>query len=440
MHDLKLPAPAGQALRASYAGWRDRSFYCLAHLFDGQRVFLQLGEDGTDNDILLTAPIAVKRLPGASAAGSYLAVYPTDAPVVDRFCRLVAPERAPQALGPVPRLGIGTRMTTAVWPAIWEGMRLGGFAANVIQNSVRELNFLQALLEGQPPERNIAFGFGAIETGYTGSSFEGLWVSGALDGLENGAPGPYGADADHIQVKRGPDGLARAKRMLDATRYYSFYTLDVSDVLDYAASGTNWNAKYGAALDAVGQLYDYLCSLKDGVPFDLELSIDEHPNEVPTFECLTSEDELIFVLGEAGRRGIPLTHVAPNFGVEKGTDYRGADGMPGFEARCRRLWRIAEDFGVMTDFHSGDDLSAASCQAIGRATGGRNHFKVSPNLQLIFADVLAEHHPEPLLALVAECAGLCPAGGRGRLCVRCGVHRAIRAPRAVGPRRGLPPV
>ena len=142
------------------------------------------------------------------------------------------------------------------------------------------------------------------------------------------------------------------------------------------------------------KLYEHICGFKDGVPFDLELSIDEHPNDVPTFDCLTSETELIFVLLEAQRRGIPVTHVAPNFGVEKGTDYRGSDGLPGFEARARSLCGIAEHFGVMADFHSGDDLSAAARQAIGRATAGRNHFKVSPNLQLLFAEVLAEHHPE----------------------------------------------
>ena len=140
-------------------------------------------------------------------------------------------------------------------------------------------------------------------------------------------------------------------------------------------------------------MYEHICDLKDGLPFDLELSIDEHPNDVPTFDCLTSETELIFVLLEAQRRGIPLTHVAPNFGVEKGTDYRGADGLSGFEARCRSLCRITEEFGVMADFHSGDDLSAATRQAIGRATGGRNHFKVSPNLQLLFGEVLAEQDP-----------------------------------------------
>jgi hypothetical protein len=211
-----------------------------------------------------------------------------------------------------------------------------------------------------------------------------------------------------LLLMHGVDGLARAKRLLDATRYYSFYTLDVSDVLDYTALSADGTAgadtleakipdpaqrrelitfhrqrrvggfdyqpddaalgrlvgKYWVALEAVAEMYQHLCDLKDGLPFDLELSIDEHPNDVPTFDCLTTEMELIFVLLEAQRRDLPLTHVAPNFGVEKGTDYRGADGLPGFEARVRSLCRIAEEFGVMADFHSGDDLSAATRQAI----------------------------------------------------------------------------
>ena len=88
-------------------------------------------------------------MPAAPAApAGVLAVYPTDAPVIDRFFRTLAPEQGPRAFGPVPRLGIGTRMTTAVWPAIWRAMRQRGFAANAIQNSVRELNFLDTLLAG----------------------------------------------------------------------------------------------------------------------------------------------------------------------------------------------------------------------------------------------------------------------------------------------------
>ena len=453
-----LPANRGLTPHAPSFAWSADTLLCLAGVADGQQVFLAIGPQV--DDIALGPPIGSKPLVaavpaavpavGPSLPGSgAVALYPTDAAVIDRFFRTVAPNKGTQALGPVPRLGIGTRMTTAVWPAIWEAMSKLDFAANAIQNSVRELNFLETLLQARPAEKNIAFGFGTIETGYTGSSYEGLWVAGVLDALQHGplpewcgsAASPqlrYGADADHIQVKRGPGGLARAKRLLDATRYYSFYTLDVSDGLDYAAltaGGAEAEAlleasipdpvrrrdfvayhrqqrriggfdyrpddvelgrlagKYWRGLDAVGQLYEYICGLKSGSLFDLELSIDEHPNEVPTFDCLTTETELIFVLLEAQRRGIPLTHVAPNFGVEKGTDYRGADGLPGFETRVRNLCRIAEDFGVMADFHSGDDLSAATRQAIGRATRGRNHFKVSPNLQLLFGEVLSEHHP-----------------------------------------------
>ena len=315
--------------------WRDDTFYCLTGLEDGQQVFLEIGENPGQSP--LGEAIGVKMVHGESPESTIgLAMYPTDAATLDQFFRFVAPEKGPQALGPVPRLGVGTRMTTAVWPAIWQAMTEGGYATNAIQNSVRELNFLDTLLAGDPAESNIAFGFGAIETGYTGSSFEGLWVSGVLDALQHG-PGSgrnetqswsafhYGADADHIQVKRGPGGLARAKRMLDATRYYSFYTLDVSDVLDYAAMSAGAAeatallearipdpakrrmrlsfhqqprlvgafdyrpdsvaigrlvGKYWVALQAVKQLYEYISSLKDGMPFDLELSIDEHPNEI----------------------------------------------------------------------------------------------------------------------------------------------------------------
>ncbi|MBX7237053.1 MAG: tagaturonate epimerase family protein [Caldilineales bacterium] len=440
-----LPAASGLTPYAPSCLFAGESLVCLAGLGDGQQVLLAVGPQATG--LGLGPPVASKAL----AAGGRLALYPAEAAVLERLFRRLAPDKGPRALGPIPRLGIGTRMTTAVWPAVWRAMAQGGFAANAIQNSVRELNFLSTLLEGQPAAQNIAFGFGAIETGYTGSTFEGLWVAGVLAALKHGAPPRYGADADHIQVKRGRNGLAQAQRMLKATRYYSFYTLDVSDVLDYSAllaasagaasagaaslaasipdatqrrdllawhrqprriGGFDYRpddetlgrlvAKYQLGLDAVVALYDSIRALKaehepgsgDGAAFDLELSIDEHPNDVPTFACLTTTTELIFVLLEAQRRGVPLTHVAPNFGVEKGSDYAGADGLVGFEARAAELSRIAAEFGVMADFHSGDDLSAATRRAIGRATSGRNHFKVSPYLQLLFAEVLAEHHPD----------------------------------------------
>jgi hypothetical protein len=39
-----------------------------------------------------------------------------------------------------PRLGIGTRMSRAVWLGIWQAVGECSFAANAIQNSQRELN------------------------------------------------------------------------------------------------------------------------------------------------------------------------------------------------------------------------------------------------------------------------------------------------------------
>ncbi len=162
--------------------------------------------------------------------------------------------------------------------------------------------------------------------------------------------------------------------------------------LDAAAVG-RLVGKYWLALDAVEELVQTVRQVRAGQAFDLELSIDEHPPEVATSECLTSVLELRFVLAEAARRGLGLTHVAPNFGVEKGTDYRLPDGLAGLERRMRALQGVADSWGVLLDVHSGDDLSAATRGAIRRATGGRVHFKVSPTLQLLFGEVLEEHHP-----------------------------------------------
>ena len=429
-----LPAGGGLAPYTASCARHHGALYCLAGLADGQQVFLEMGDVQAES--VLGAVVGVKSFPEMD---SQIALYPTDAEVVDRFFRFIKPEKGPQALRAVPRLGIGTRMTTAVWPGVWRAMAQGHFAANAIQNSVRELNLLENLTAARPAEKNIAFNFGTIESGYTGSTFEGLWVAGTLDALKSETLPRYGADADHIQVKRGSDGLARAKRLVEAARYYSFFTLDVSDVLNYGALNETAQAtaevyldelltpdqrkavrachqrplyvggqayqpdnatlgrlvgKYWNALNAVQELYSHIRGLKNGMPFDLELSIDEHPPEVATFDCLTTEFELLFLLLEMQRRDIPLTHVAPNLGIEKGTDYRCPDGLDGLEVRTRLLSNITQEMGVMLDVHSGDDLSSATRRAIRRATGGRNHFKVSPMLQLLFAEVLADYHPE----------------------------------------------
>jgi hypothetical protein len=346
---------------------------------------------------------------------------------------LIRPDKGPKALGALPRLGIGSRMTTAAWPGVWRAMNKFNFRANPIQNSVREVNLLDEVLAGQPPRLNYMANFGTVPEGHAGSTFEGLWVAGVLEALKTDSSPEFGADADHITVRRGGDNIARARRVIESARYYTFYTLDVSDLLDYGAmnvtsqaSAENYIAnhihrskqqdeivayhahrsrldkatvgrlvgKYWPALDAVEQLSEHISAVRNGASFDLELSIDETPAGIDAFTCLTSETELTFLGNEIRRRRMLVTHIAPNFGVEKELDYRGSDGLDGLENRIRGLQDVSREFGIMLDCHSGDDLKPATRRAIGRATQGHIHFKVSPALQIIFAETMNDVLPE----------------------------------------------
>ena len=383
-------------------------------------------------------------------------------------------------MGSVPRLGIGDRHTTAVWPAAFRAMDRAGFAANAIQNSLRELNLLEDLKRGVPARQNYLFGFGSIAEGHTGSTFEGLLHAGVIAALKAPTCPRYGADADHIQVKRGPGGLDRARRVVEAARHYTFFTLDVSDILDYGAlkvageaearallSATlrdparekdirlyhrrartaagrshafseadigRFVAKHWNALAAAESLYAHVVKVKGDEPFDMELSIDENPPEIPTTESITSPAELLFLAVELERRGLPVTHIAPNFGVEKGTDYRCPDGLDGLERRVRTISRIASERNLMLDCHSGDDLSKATRQAFGRATGGRLNFKVSPQLQILFAETLFDVQPGPLPVLVGRRAPSRRGGGGEGFLLRGEVPEGAR--RGPGPPSG----
>ena len=413
---------------------RPEAVFFLASLPDGQDVFIRIGRE--EESALLGQALGRRRLP----SGDWLSAFPTDAAVLDRFCRKLKPEKGPRALGATPRLGIGTRMTTAVWPAIFETMQKRGLAANALQNSVRELNLLDDLVAGRPPDKNYSTGIGTVECGWTGSTYEGLWTSGVLAALKLEGTPPYGADADHLQVKRGSDGVARARRLIRAARHYSFYTLDMADVLNYAALNEHSSSaaeeylvralpgaaerrgfveyhteplqlgsvtcrldapalgrfvgKYWDTLGVLGDLAAYIASLKEDPQFDLELTIDEHPPEIAAFDCLTTNEEVLFLAREIRRRALPVSHLAPNFGQEKGCDYGCPDGLAGLAPRVEAQFHIAEEFGLMLDVHSGDDLGGATRRVFGQATEGRVQFKVSPMLQLIFAEQLQEFHPD----------------------------------------------
>ncbi|MHC4584472.1 MAG: tagaturonate epimerase family protein [Planctomycetota bacterium] len=416
----------------SCAEYRAGKFF-LAGLVDGQQVFIQLGTDSKDT--ILGEPIGSRSLEN----GTHLAVYRTDAATIDCYVTLIKPDRSPKALGSVPRLGVGSRMSTAAWPGVWQAMNKCNFQANPIQNSVREVNLLQDILACWPPRFNYLANFGRVEEGHTGSTFEGLWVAGVLEALKVPSSPVFGADADHITVRRSADDIIRAKRIIEAARRYTFFTLDVSDILNYEAMNINLETtaqeflanhicqpnlrkevvayhcqslitgqqykldkatigrlvgKYWPALNAVEELSNHIRAVRNEVSFDLELSIDETPSGVDAFTCLTTESELMFLMLELKRRGVPITHIAPNFGVEKGSDYRGQDGLVALEKRIRGLYEIACEFGIMLDCHSGDDLKPATRRAIGRAAQGNIHFKISPFSQVIFAETMKDVKPE----------------------------------------------
>jgi len=363
------------------------ALYALARLSDGQHVFLEFGGQEASLGVSLQVIFL--------SDDTSMAVYAADVASVRKYVETWRFDKGPRALGHMPRLGIGTRMSTSVWPGIWQAMDKGKFAANAIQNSVRELNLLEDVLAGRPARTNYLYGFGSLAEGHTGSTFEGLWLAGVIEALKTDTVPIYGADADHITVRREPGGLERAKRIIDAARDYTFFTLDVSDMVDYAAAGVDQLAsKYGPALEVVAELSAYLKNLQGDREFDLELSIDECPPRMDASICLTTQAELRFLIEELRRRDVPITHIAPNVGIVKGQDYTGADGLAGFERRIRALQEVAVEGGVMLDFHSGDDLRPAARQAIGRATYGHCHFKVSPSLQVIFGEVLHEVNRE----------------------------------------------
>ena len=428
-----LPVDKRCVVYAGSCAEYSKSMFFLAGLVDGQQVFIELGSDSKDT--ILGKPIGSRSL----ESGTHLAVYRTDAETLDRYVTLLKPDRSPKALGSVPRLGIGSRMSTAAWPGVWQAMNKCDFQANPIQNSVREVNLLQDILACRPPRFNYLANFGRVEEGHTGSTFEGLWVAGVLEALKVPSSPAFGADADHITVRRSADDIIHAKRVIEAARRYTFFTLDVSDILDYDAmnvsskiaaedylanhicqpkqqnevvayhcqkclAGQQYQldkasvgrlvGKYWPALNAVEELSNHIRAVRNEVSFDLELSIDETPSGVDAFTCLTTESELMFLILELRRREIPVTHIAPNFGVEKGSDYRGQDGLVALEKRIRELYEIACEFGLMLDCHSGDDLKPATRRAIGRAAQGNIHFKISPFSQVIFAETMKDVEPE----------------------------------------------
>ncbi len=333
-------------------------------------------------------------------------------------------------LGNTPRIGIGSRMTTYSWAPSIRVLNRRNLHANLIQNSVREVRVLNEIERGEAARDVYLYSFGTIKEGHTGSTFEGLWLRGTVEAFIHNAAVPYGSDADHIKVEDWDAGLERARGTIDACRNYSFFTIDTSALIDFsfdrdgdsryaAAIGESVDSlvsfhcdcdngerrlgrafvaqmlkKYGESFYVLEQLDAYLANVRGVGTYDLEWSVDEIPAEFSVRENITTPEEILFVLRELRRRGVGVTHIAPNWGVEKGRDYAMPGGLDFLSGRLQEIGAVAEAFGVTIDVHSGDDLSSKTRRVIHAATGGNVHFKISPVSQELFAEVVFELAPE----------------------------------------------
>jgi hypothetical protein len=126
-----LPSDKSCVVYASSCTEYQKKAFALAQLANGQHVFLEIGPDGPGG--FLGDPIGTQSLPN----GSHLAAYRANIAAIDCYVRLVKPDKGPKALGAVPRLGIGSRMSTASWPGVWWAMDRYHFQANPLKKGTR---------------------------------------------------------------------------------------------------------------------------------------------------------------------------------------------------------------------------------------------------------------------------------------------------------------
>ena len=239
--------------------------------------------------------------------------------------------------------------------------------------------------------------------------------------FEAGWRASVGADADHLKVPADIDACVAAG--------YSFYTIDpgahVNSEADAAGGGpldamvdklrwpelecsradmqaryagklfsaeeqritleplSLWRAaaKYGNAIAHVTRMYRHLAG--KGVPFELEVSVDE--TETPTTHA-----EHVFIVSELARLGVRWVSLAPRYvgRFEKGVDYIG--DLDALRADLRGHAAIARAFGpYKLSLHSGSDKFSVY-PLIVEAARGVVHLKTAGTSYLEALRVIAQ--------------------------------------------------
>ena len=245
---------------------------------------------------------------------------------------------------------------------------------------------------------------------------------------------PLGADADHLKTKEDVDICAAAG--------FTFFTIDPGDYVDSTADRADpsairhkiealpWEvlegspkdletryvgrafelegrtitldrgavlraaAKYGRAIAHVVLLARHLAA--KGIPFELEISVDETATP-------TSHEEHIYIASELRRLGVHWVSLAPRFPgrFEKGIDYIGdlealAESLAGHAAIARALGPYK------LSLHSGSDKFSVY-PLIVEATHGLVHLKTAGTSYLEALRVVAQIDP-PLFRQISAYA------------------------------------
>ena len=322
--------------------------------------------------------------------------------------RRCLPWLAPTPLPPGTSAGFGDRLGLATPGQVRALRAVGGTIRPVFaQQSIREMT-----RTGRSPQ--------AVVDDATWGSFEAGWTGG------------QGADADHLKTAADISACAAAG--------FTMFTIDPGEHVDPRADArapgeirAAWDAlpwdrleddaasmraryagrafdiegrevrfddgalmtaavKYGRAIVHVTAMYRHLVSLKDGAPFDFEVSVDE--TDTPTAPA-----EHVFVASELRRLGVRWASLAPRFvgRFEKGVDYIG--DLAAFDADFGVHAAIARAFGgYKISLHSGSDKFAIYGIAAAQ-TRGLLHLKTAGTSYLEALRAAADTAPALLRAI-----------------------------------------
>lgn len=317
----------------------------------------------------------------------------------------------PVPLGLKKSFGYGDRLGLAT-PGHLAANRQFDFAPIFAQQSIRELT---------RTNRGPAEIIPAAQQALAAADFSGIW----------------GADADHLKTVEDVRVTSEAG--------FCFFTIDPSDFVEnrsdtmtgaevrqamkeLTASGVwdvDWEGlyvgrkfeinerltltftgedvaraavKYGRAILHTAEIAKKIDELRDGQPFEVEVSVDETDSP-------TSALEHLFYGLELKRRGVKVVSLAPRFvgQFEKGIDYCG--DVDRFEESLKEHVAIAAYCGpYKISIHSGSDKFSIY-PIIGRACGDLLHVKTAGTSYLEALRCVLRARPDVFSEIAHYCAG-----------------------------------